>query len=304
MNYSLDEKEEQARSMVCLPLDGLDKTKAEERIAELSDLVGLFKINDLFTALGPDAIGMIQDNGAECFLDLKFHDIPNTVENYAYQATKHGAYMFNLHANGGLDMMKAAIKGVGRAMKEVEEEGQKLRQPKVFAVTVLTSLDTVRFLHTLQPLLQWGIKEEEYEKYYPVGALKKKKERTPEEQELVDGWAQLLPYDTSEGVISSQVLHLAKLAHKAGLDGIVCSAAELAQVKPSMPERFLYVTPGVMNPVTGKVGADQMRTFTPANAVKAGSNILVVGRAITDYKTAEERRAAAYAVLQDIASAL
>jgi orotidine-5'-phosphate decarboxylase len=303
LKYTLNEKERRARSMVCLPLDGLTAQDARARVEELSDLVGLFKINDLFTALGPEAIELIREHGGECFLDLKFHDIPNTVENYAHRAASHGVYMFNVHATGGLDMMKAAVKGVDKAIADAKNEGHDLRRPKVYAVTVLTSLDTVRFLHTLQPLLPWGIKEEEYEKYYPVGALKKKKERTPDEQKLVDGWAELIQYDTSGVIISGQVLHLAKLAHKAGLNGIVCSAAELAYVKPQMPEGFLYTTPGIESP-SGKVGADQMRTFTPANAVKAGSNILVVGRAITDYKTADERRAAAYAVIQDIANVL
>ena len=320
----LSTKEKDARKMVCLPLDGLTPQQAEERIKELSKYVGMFKINSLFTTMGPAAIEMIHNHEADVFLDLKFHDIPNTVENYAYEATKHGVKLFNVHAGGGLEMMVAAKKG---AEKAAEEFG--IRKPEIYAVTVLTSLDDVRWMHNNAPLIYQCI---DFEEFYPVAKLqaeqKKGKKLSYEEQNLLCAWKHItqpeqiestiiecpgpdivgdicnadVPYEGE--IVKYQVLHYAKLAEKAGLDGIVCSAAELEFVKPEMTPEFKYITPGIESPATGQVGADQLRTLTPSKAVKAGSDILVVGRAITGYKTAEVRRAAAYAVLLDIASVL
>lgn len=305
VEYSLTEKEKIARSMVCLPLDGLSEKEARDRVRELSDFVGIGKVNDLFAALGPEAIRLVGSSGLECFWDSKFYDIPNTVENYAYKATMHGVLMFNVHASGGFDMLKSAMKGVDKAMADAKEQGLGIDRPRVYAVTILTSSDTARLLDTYKPLLRKNMQDIDFRKYYPVSKLMKKKWETlkPEERDLIDGMEEILDTHGVRNVIQEQVLHMAKMAHEAGLDGIVCSAAELYYVKPKMPVEFMYVTPGIESP-TGKVGADQIRTFTPANAVKEGSNILVVGRAITDYKTADERRAAAYAVIQDIASVL
>ena len=101
------------------------------------------------------------------------------------------------------------------------------------------------------------------------------------------------------GEVEEQVLKWAKLAKEAGLDGIVCSAADLYSVKDKLPKDFFYITPGV-RPV-GVSHDDQKRVFTPGNAVKAGSSLLVIGRAILK---AEDRRKAAYEILQDIARVL
>jgi orotidine-5'-phosphate decarboxylase len=107
------------------------------------------------------------------------------------------------------------------------------------------------------------------------------------------------------GKVTDQVLHLAKLAEKSGLDGIVCSAADLHAVKDSLRKDFLYVTPGVQG-ITAKAGADQKRVFTPGNAIQDGSSFLVIGRAITypnrtGKATLEEKRKSAYEILQDMA---
>lgn len=107
------------------------------------------------------------------------------------------------------------------------------------------------------------------------------------------------------GTVPEQVLHLARLAQNSGLDGIVCSAADLYAVKGSLPPEFMYVTPGVKGPRT-KAGADQKRVFTPGNAIQGGSSILVIGRAITDPQgtgiaSYDEMGQSAYEILQDMA---
>jgi orotidine-5'-phosphate decarboxylase len=102
------------------------------------------------------------------------------------------------------------------------------------------------------------------------------------------------------GPLEEQVLRLARLAETAGLDGIVCSAADLHALKGSLDPAFLFVTPGIKGTTT-PAGADQRRVFSPGRAVAAGSSLLVVGRAIT---AAPDRQAAAREVLQDIVNAL
>jgi len=123
------------RLIVALDVDSLAQA---ERLAErLDGLVRRFKIgSQLFTAGGPAVVEAIQKRGAEVFLDLKFHDIPNTVAGAAREAARLGVFMFNVHASGGLAMMKAAADGAAAAAKELF-----VRRPLAIAVTVLTSLD-------------------------------------------------------------------------------------------------------------------------------------------------------------------
>ena len=250
----LTEKEQLAREKVCLPLDGLNTMEElKERVKELSPVVGLFKIGkESFTRFGPEAVKAVQEAGANVFLDLKYHDIPNTVQGAADAATKLGVYMFNIHASGGKEMMEAAVKGAEEAAKKYGVE-----RPKITAVTVLTSID--------QNIMNEEIK---------------------------------VP-----GSVEDQVLNLATLAKESGLEGIVCSAADLYAVRDKLPEDFMYVTPGIKGPNT-EAGADQKRVFTPGNAIEDGSTILVIGRAITGPATAEERVKAGYEVLQDMAKHL
>jgi len=254
MVIKLTEKEEKARSMLYLPLDNLKNSmEIQDRIIEQKDYVELFKIGKgTFTRCGLQSLILSRNYNVEAFLDLKYFDIPNTVMDAAEAATEHEVNMFNVHALGGLEMMKAAVEGVRKAS---EEYGK--RKPKILGVTILTSID--------QKIMNEQL-------------------RIP-------------------GTVQDQVLHLARLSYEAGLDGIVCSAADLYAVKDKLPENFMYVTPGIQGTKT-PAGADQKRVFSPGNAIKAGSSILVVGRAITSPKTSEERQQAAYEILQDMAQYL
>ncbi|RZB32479.1 MAG: orotidine-5'-phosphate decarboxylase [Desulfobacteraceae bacterium Eth-SRB1] len=131
----LNEKEEAARKMICLPLDGLKSMdEIKSRVEELNPVVGLFKIGkETFTRFGPAAVNLVQSYGSEVFLDLKYHDIPNTVRGAAVAASELGVEIFDVHASGGLEMMKAAVTGV--------LEADVKKKPKVIGVTILTSID-------------------------------------------------------------------------------------------------------------------------------------------------------------------
>jgi orotidine-5'-phosphate decarboxylase len=123
------------RLIVALDVETL--AEAERMAGRLEGLVTRFKIgSQLFTAAGPGAVEAIQKRGAEVFLDLKFHDIPNTVAGAAREAARMGVLIFNVHASGGRAMMAAASEGAATAARELG-----VRRPIVLAVTVLTSLD-------------------------------------------------------------------------------------------------------------------------------------------------------------------
>ena len=185
---------------------------------------------ELYTACGPDLLKQIQNRGFEVFLDLKFHDIPNTVANAVNVAGNMGVWMLNVHASGGQAMMEAARE----ALLEFGSQ-----RPKLIAVTVLTSIVQI-------DLNQIGI------------------DASPEEQ----------------------VSKLALLTRDAGLDGVVCSAAETRLLRAQLPEEFFLVTPGIRR-ATDAVG-DQKRVLGPADAVRSGSNYLVVGRPITQADSPNE----------------
>lgn len=245
----LSSQERAARERVCLPLDGLDSMGAvEAMVEELSPYVGMFKVGkEAFTRFGPPVVRLVQELGGGVFLDLKFHDIPNTVKGAARAAAELGVAIFNVHASGGAAMMEAALEGAQEA------DGAPESRPRVIAVTVLTSIDQA----TLNR--ECGV----------------------------------------PGSVEDQVLRLARLAEGSGLDGIVCSAADLHALTDALNPSFLYVTPGIKGTTT-PAGSDQKRVMSPGRAIAAGSSLLVVGRAITG---APDRRAAAREVLRDIAAA-
>jgi orotidine-5'-phosphate decarboxylase len=198
--------------------------------------------SQLFTAEGPRAVQKLAGLGLGVFLDLKFHDIPNTVAgSVAAAAQLPGVQMMTLHTSGGLAMMRAAREAVA---------GRK-RRPALLGVTILTSLDT--------PALQ------------RIGLA---------------------------GPASARVLALARLAKEAGLDGVVASAHEARAIRRACGPRFLIVVPGI-RPANAAVG-DQARVATPAEAIRAGANYLVVGRPITG---AEDPGSAAAAIAAEIAAA-
>ncbi len=242
----LDERQKSAREKICLPLDGLATLEdIRKRVELLSPVVGLFKIGkETFTRFGPEAVRLVQGYGSDIFLDLKFHDIPNTVKGASKAASELGVKIFNVHASGGKAMMEAAVAGA----KEAQKAG--FKRPKIIGVTVLTSIDKETLNNDLN-----------------------------------------VPGD-----VKDQVLRLALMAKEAGLDGIVCSGADLGFIKDKLPEDFLFVTPGIKGPNTS-AGADQKRVFTPRNAIEDGSSILVIGRAITG---ADDPVKAALEVIEDI----
>ena len=178
---------------------------------------------ELFTIAGPELIKSLHQLGFEVFLDLKFHDIPNTVAKAVLAAAKLGVWMVNVHASGGSEMMETTIAAMQTA-------GGK--QPLLIAVTVLTSMDA-------DGLRETGINQ------------------TPAER----------------------VLELAKLTQNSGLAGVVCSAQEAQLLKQQLGSEFILVTPGI-RPAFASVG-DQKRIMTPAQAIAAGSDYLVIGRPIT-----------------------
>ena len=230
------------RLIVALDVDNLEQ--AAELVRQLAGEVGMFKIGkQLFTHAGPQAVRQIQELGGEIFLDLKFHDIPNTVAKAAIEATRLGVKMFNVHASGSLEMMRLTVKEVKRVCRQ-----QKLRKPIMLAVTVLTSLN--------QDDLQ------------RVGVERK---------------------------VADQVVRLALLTKEAGMDGVVASPHEVADIREACGRRFVIVTPGI-RPSDGNRN-DQQRVMTPQGAVRGGVDYIVVGRPIIE---AKDPVAAAQAIVADM----
>lgn len=217
-----------AKERLVLALDVDNFKKAEELVGKLSDYVGVFKIgNQLFSAEGPKIINMINDRGNKVFLDLKFHDIPNTVARAAEVATKLGVYIFNVHTSGGYEMMRAAAEASEKISLALG-----VRKPLILGVTLLTSIN--------QEILEKEI------------GIKKR--------------------------IEKQVVHLAKLAKTAGLDGVVASSWEIKEIRKACGENFVILTPGIRP--AGKSSDDQKRIMTPREAIKLGADFLVIGRPI------------------------
>lgn len=178
---------------------------------------------ELFTSCGPEVVKALQAKGFDIFLDLKFHDIPNTVAKAVKAAAELGVWMVNVHASGGERMMVAARE----ALAQVEG-----RKPLLIAVTVLTSMES-------EDLQGIGLNREPRE----------------------------------------QVLELARLTQKAGLDGVVCSAQEAEMLNSELGDDFCLVTPGIRP--ADAAADDQRRIVTPIDAIELGSHYLVIGRPIT-----------------------
>ena len=213
-------------------LVALDVDSAAKAIAladTLRGAVGGYKIGkQLFTAAGPAVVHELTSRGDRVFLDLKIHDIPNTVAGAVQSAVATGAWMVNVHASGGSAMMKAAAEAATTAAAALGRP-----RPLVIGVTVLTSM-------TDAALAEVGVAR-------PV---------------------------------LEQVVHLARLAKQSGLDGVVASPQETAAIRAACGPDFQIVTPGI-RPADQQGKDDQARTLTPAEAMKAGSTYLVIGRPIT-----------------------
>lgn len=177
---------------------------------------------ELFTLAGPDFVRGLVDKGFDVFLDLKFHDIPNTVARACTAAAELGVWMVNVHTLGGRGMLEAAREAILKSS----------HQPLLIGVTILTSMAD-------SDLNEVGI----------------------------------------TGSVTQNVQRLALLANSCGLDGVVCSALEVSQIRAITSPAFKLVTPGIR--LADSSTNDQKRIATPSSAVLSGSDYLVVGRPIT-----------------------
>ena len=208
---------------IIVALDYADANAAQALVARLDPTLCRLKVGkELFTVAGPQLVEQLMRQRFEIFLDLKFHDIPNTTAQACKAAAALGVWMVNVHASGGRKMMEAAREALVNFNQ----------RPKLIAVTVLTSMAQA-------DLAEVGITA------------------TPAEQ----------------------VLRLAALTQASGLDGVVCSAQEAAQLRKQAGADFCLVTPGIRP--ADAAADDQSRIMTPRAALENGSNYLVIGRPIT-----------------------
>lgn len=237
----------EAKDRLIVALDAPTLEVAEQWLIELKGVVHYYKVGlELFTAHSWKAVNLVKNYGGKVFLDLKLHDIPNTVSRTLAAVCDHEVDMVNIHALGGFEMMTAAKEAV------VKYSSGRTKQPLLIGVTVLTSHNQ----ETLKKEL----------------CIKKK--------------------------VKDEVIHLARLAQKAGLKGVVCSPQETVWVRKKCGKDFLIVTPGV-RPAGASVG-DQKRIETPEKAVRSGSDYLVIGRPITQ---ALNPKGAALKILETMDSA-
>jgi len=228
------------RERLIVALDVPDAPAARALVERLAGRVGLFKVgSQLFTAAGPDLVREIVARGERVFLDLKYHDIPNTVAGAVAAASRLGVALVDVHGLGGGAMMEAAV---GARADD---------RTRLLAITVLTS-------HDEGTLAGIGL----------------------------------------AGPIAEAVPRLARLAAASGMDGVVASPQEVALIRAACGPDFLIVTPGIRP--AGAARGDQARLATPAAALAAGADYLVVGRPITE---APDPAAAADAIVDEMEGA-
>jgi orotidine-5'-phosphate decarboxylase len=229
------------RDRVIVALDVADADAALKLVDSLDNLIRWFKIGlQLYISEGNDIVSRLRDRGYSVFLDLKLHDIPNTVAGAVRSVAATGVEMLTVHATGGPAMLSAAQEAAAAFPAP----------PKLLAVTVLTSMDQAQLEAT-------GI----------------------------------------SAAPGEQVMRLARMAHASGIPGFVASAEEIAAMRTAFPEATLVI-PGI-RPAGAAIG-DQKRVATPAAAIAAGANYLVIGRPITQ---AADPAAAAQAILDEISAA-
>lgn len=228
------------KAELIVALDRASSRAAGVILDKMPAAIQWFKVGlELFTADGPAVIALLHAKKKYIFLDLKLHDIPNTVARAVRAAADHGVSLLTVQALGGESMMKAAA-----------EAAQTIggRAPKIMAVTILTS-------HSQEDLTAIGIQRN----------------------------------------VSDQVLALAEIALQCGIDGLVASVHEASILRQRFGKDFILVVPGIRP--AGSENKDQKRVATPAMAIKAGADFLVVGRPILD---AKDPSAAAKAILDEM----
>ena len=209
------------RDRICAAIDFPSWSEAEPFARAVAPEVGMLKVGlELFASEGPPVVRAVAALGRPVFLDLKLHDIPHTVEGAARGAAASGASLLTVHASGGDEMVRAAVRGAAGRVR-------------ILAVTVLTSLDDAA-------LSRIGL----------------------------------------AGPAAEAVVRLARLAVGAGADGIVCSPHEVAAVRRAVGPGPLLVVPGVRP--AGATRGDQARVATPAEAVAAGADVVVIGRPLRE----------------------
>ena len=239
------EAKENPKEKIIVALDVETVSQAREIVAELHEEVGAFKIGlQLFTSAGSSFVRELVEKNVKIFLDVKFHDIPNTVAKASIEVARLGVWMFNIHAIGGSEMMRKTVENVQEICAK-----ENLKLPKIIGVTVLTSANQ-------ETLHEVGIERE----------------------------------------LSEQVLNLAQLSAKCGLDGVVASPLETNLIRQNIENKdFLIVTPGIRPNVETK--DDQKRVMTAKEAVENGSDYLVIGRPILQ---AKNRFTAVRQILEEI----
>ncbi len=217
---------------------------AKNLVAKLGDDVNFYKVGmELFYAVGPDIVRWLKAQDKKIFLDLKLHDIPNTVAQGLCSLLELGADILNIHASGGFTMMKTAADQL-----KLRAEQLGVARPKLIAITVLTSINET----------DWN--------------------------DL--GW---------QSNMTNQAVRLARLALKAGLDGVVASPREAKSIREACGDQFLIITPGI-RPAGASID-DQSRIATPAAALQNGADYLVVGRPI---RAAADPQQAARAIIEEM----
>ncbi|MCY3607546.1 MAG: orotidine-5'-phosphate decarboxylase [Acidimicrobiaceae bacterium] len=228
-----------ARDRLALALDVPDRDVAMALVERFGADFGVMKVGlELFLAEGPGVVRDIVSAGIRVFLDLKLHDIPNTVEHAARCAGELGVWLLTLHTQGGPDMLAAGASGLSDGAADANRSAE---VPIALGVTVLTS-----------------------------------------------------DADAPSELLTSR----ARLAEQAGCGGVVCAAPDLPVVTNTVPG-MLRVVPGIRP--AGAPSADQRRVATPASALAAGADVLVIGRAVT---AAPDPDAAAAAIVAEVAAAL
>ena len=227
-----------SRDRLIIALDVGTRAEAISLALTLAPVAAWMKIGlQLFTAEGPDLVRAIRETGANVFLDLKLHDIPNTVARAVESATELDVQMLSLHLSGGREMVQAAVDAAPRDLL-------------LLGVTVLTSVNS----GTLREI---GMAED----------------------------------------VSQQVVRLGKIGLDCGIGGIVASAHEIEPLRKVVGQDLKLIIPGIRP--RGSDEQDQRRIMTPADAIAAGANYLVVGRPVT---AAADPTVAARKILEEIES--